>query len=631
MRHRHPVRHGRKAVIGLLLVSAALTGWTQTGTVPDLTRTAAPSSPAPLEPIEVESTVAMPPGVTLNSGQANSLKLIAGEKWVIANVTYRGTAQVAAIELGGPGFSCISCGALDGAREASPFPDGKRALMAGAAAGASDIQHQVVECTPSLQDCREREVLPIVLPRDGLLQGAQNREPRLHPDGKHLTWTEVRMTEGPVMLLAGLERRAKRYVVTSPRVLNPAYRLGSDPTGWEEGGRYYETGGGWLDGGRTLVYRATGSALNYDIWELDLATGHRRKITEDLDYNEMYEGSPDGRTSAYASARGLDRMDVVTRLRRPTFLDTTAFAQIGRAALWNNRRCMNERWLMDREGQRGTYGGQPVVLQDGWVMRGWDWFHDSTRAVITEEPFTPTAGGTGAADVRMRIIRFPARRPTAPRPVVDLDTVDYARWSVPYKDYRGIASRQVRGRKVEGRRSGTATLDFTGTFAAGKWKVRYDRYSDDGRTFLTGTESLATPSPTLLGVWQADLKATGRHPGHLRGRLTITKPAKVKGTVESEVDGVRSSGLPAQADCPGVRQPQLALTAAGTGPGKTVRVRVTARVPEDPTPRPVRDAQVTASGTTVRTDADGYARVPANSGNVTAVAGGFKPASLALP
>ncbi|MEU8120506.1 hypothetical protein AB0C21_17500 [Spirillospora sp. NPDC049024] len=591
--------------------------------------------PAPLEPIEVASTVKMPPGVTLDSGQANSVKLIDHGRWAIANITYQGKAQVGAVKLDGSGgFSCISCGVLDGAREASPFPDGRRALMSGAADGTGDIDHQVVECAPSLHDCRSRTVLPVKLPRDGLKQGAQNREPRLHPDGKHLTWTEVRMTEGPVMLLGGLERRPDGYTVTRPRVLNPAYRLGTDPGGWIEGGRYYETGGGWLDGGRTLVYRATGTALNYDIWELDLATGARRKITEDLDYNEIYEGSPDGGSSAYASARGLDRMDAFTAFQRPTFLDTTAFAQIGRAALWNNRRCMNERWLMDREGQRDGYGGQPVVLRDGWVIRGWDWFPDGTRAVVTEEPFTPKAGGGSPGDVRMEIIRFPSRHPTAPKPAVDLDTVDYARWSVPYGDYRGLASRQVHGKKAKGRRSGTATFDFTGTFMAGRWSVRYDRYSDDGRTFVTGTESLTTPSPTLVGTWAADLKATGEHPGYLRGRFTVYKPARFRGKVESEVDGVRRSGLPTQADCPGVKQPPLEVAPVSAG-AKGIVVRVTARVPEDPRARPVTGATVTAGGMRAVTGDDGIARlrVPAagpGGVRVVAAAGGFRSASTVV-
>ncbi|MBG0816497.1 hypothetical protein [Planomonospora sp. ID82291] len=180
-------------------------------------------------------------------------------------------------------------------------------------------------------------------------------------------------------------------------------------------------------------------------------------------------------------------------------------------------------------------------------------------------------------------------------------------------------------------------LRFTGTFLAGRWEVRYDRYSDDGRTFLTGTESLTTPGPTLLGIWRADLQATGRHSGRLRGELTVTRPAKVTGTVTSDVDGVRSSGLPTQADCPGTKQPPLILGPIRIGDPANGRipltVEVTARVPEDPTLRPVTGATVTVGGAQATTDDQGVARLVLPAGErlrLTAAAGGFRPVSTEL-
>ncbi len=121
--------------------------------------------------------------------------------------------------------------------------------------------------------------------------------------------------------------------------------------------------------------------MNYDIWLLDTATGDRRPLTSDLDYNEAGEIAPDGRTTYFSSARGLNRMTVFTQLVRPALIDSASFGQIGRVSLWNNRRCMNEPWLMDTAigQQEGGYSGQPIVIDPAWTIRGWSWFDDSTR------------------------------------------------------------------------------------------------------------------------------------------------------------------------------------------------------------------------------------------------------------
>ncbi|MBG0816496.1 hypothetical protein [Planomonospora sp. ID82291] len=597
-----------------------------------------PVQPPPFEPVEVDREIALPAGVRLSSSQG--VKLAPDGRHLVMGIVYRGEEQVGVMLPDGSGFSCVTCGRLKTARGTEIFPDGGKLWVErvpagsgapGASGGTGDIHYSVLECAPSVYDCRTSELVPVRFPVPGLKQGAQNRAVQIHPDGRHLRWTEVRALEGARMTIGRLERRADRYVVTGPRVANPAFTLGDDPADWVAAGSYYEAGQ-WLDGGRTLKIGATGSALNYDIFTLDLATGERRRITTDTDYNEGTDGSPDDRWLAYTSARGLDRMDVFTQLRRPPFIDMASFAQIGRVGLWNNRRCMNERWLMDREGQRGTYGGQPVITEDAWAIRSWSWYPDGTRALIAEEHVTPRTGTAGhRPDIRVRVLRLPSRTPTEPTPVVDLDDIDLARSTVPAGDYTAVAARQVRGEVVHGEHSGTAEPTFTGTFLAGRWAVRYERYSDDGRSFVTGTESLTTPLASSVATWKADLKVTGRDNGYLRGDLTVRRPATFSGTVESEVNGRRLEGVPTQADCPGIQQPRLSVTRAGTGPGDTVRVRVTAQVAEDPVPRPVRDARVTAQGATVRTDGDGHALVPATARSVAAAAGGFKPAVLPLP
>lgn len=599
-------------------------------------------APPPLEPFEIEATIPLPPEVltpsTTGTGDSRAFggKLTPDEQHVVVHVEVGGETHAGVMKLDGSAFQCLTCGAFARSGGLQPFPDGLRALVNLGGNGIGDLQFAVLECAPSLYDCQTKRTSPVRFPIPGILSGAQNRGAQLHPDGEHLKWNEVRIAEGEIMTVGRLERAASDYVVAPLAVLNPAYELGDDLDDWVAGGRYYELGE-WTDGGAGIKYGTTTTAGNYDIWELDLASGARRQVTRDLDYNELYDLSPDGAWIAYSSPRGLDRMDVFTQLVRPPYLEMAAFPAIGRVGLWNNRRCMNERWLMDRAGQREGYAGQPIVIEENWVIRGWSWFADGTRALVAEErlPNEPLPSEPYER-ARLRILRFPARAPTAPQPVVPLAGIDLS-WAVPYGEYQGMTSRPVTGRVLPGRAAGTATLDFTGSFITGTWSVRYDGYSDDGLSFVSGSESVDAGNALLDVTWSADLTVSGARNGLLRGALAITGPGRFTGAIESEVDGVRFEQVPVQADCPGVRQPPLAITstlrAPRPGGGWWVLARVTAQVPEDPTPRPVRHATVESGGATALTDAYGWALVEAPGAapaEVDAHAGGFLPASAAL-
>ncbi|WP_224245511.1 TolB-like translocation protein [Hyalangium gracile] len=612
--------------------------------------------PPPLEPIEVEQEIPVPPEVSASDYAA---RLLPDARHVL--LTFRqadGLSQLATLRRDGGGFQCLTCGLELSSRGAlgdvAPFQDMRRLMIstqeapAGVEAlrplfGKGDIQAYILECAPSLLDCQQRAMLPVRHPADGFLQGVQNREHRLFPDDRHVLWTEVGVLDGPRMILGQLVRHASEYVVIEPRVFNPPYQLGEGPEGWTLGGRHFEANEIGL-GGRTVMYQSQGSALNGDVFEFDLATGLHRRVTHHLDYSELSFPSPDGTRLAYTSARGLERTNVFTQVVRPSLIDMVAWSQLGRLALWNNRQCLNEMWLMDRQGERGTYGGQPLLLEEGWTLaRKFDWFPDGTRALIKEE----RVGGKGKPGTwqRLRILRFPARAPTPPVPIVDISTLELERTTVPYDAYTGLAARQVPGRTIHGQHSGTATLTFLGSFSGGSWRVRYSDYSDDGESFLSGTESLTTPSPILLGRWEADLTVRGRNTGFLRGTLTLLgalaehERIPFQGQVVSEVNGHRLEGVPTQDSCPLTPQPPLELLEAratgSTAGWAEVTVRVAARVADDPTARPVLGATVSIAGREVETNAEGVAllALPATPGEVlhlSARAGSFKPTAAAV-
>lgn len=609
---------------------------------------AAGASPTPpLEPIEVVRTITASDGTRLTSAT-----MLRGDTHLLVERDVGSAHELGVMPREGGAFRCISCDVAPTAKDADAFDDGRRILVqrqegaggvleAGSevnpvGGGLGDLQFTIIECTPSIVDCDSATAMPLNFPIDGLSQGAQIREVAPHPDGEWIKFNEVRTLEGERMTIGRLVRGATEWRVVEPRVLNPAWSMSDDWRDWQDGGRFYESGGGasgrsFAYDGRTLKYGTTTSALNYDVWKLDLATGRRTQVTTDVDYNEMSDSSPDGRWIAASSARGLDRMDVVTEVVRPPFLDNVTFGQIGRIGLFNNRRCMNERWLWatDPGQQRGGYSGQPVVTEDGWLIRGWRWTEDGTGAVIFEERIPSEAQPAApAARTRIRELRFPGRKPRPrPSPARLADLTDL-RWAADYASYHTVSAQDVAGRVVRGPGGGTATLTFSGRFAAGRWEVRFDRYVDEHGRNITGTESLTTSNPLVQATWDAHIvvdHAGRRAAERLDATITVGPQGRFTGSASSTVDGRTRTGLPTQADCPGVRQPRLRLEGVSVRDGSRQRAarvvaEVVADIPEDAVARPVWLATVSGpEGAHARTDHRGRVRLVLRRGTAPAV------------
>lgn len=595
--------------------------------IPD--NTTAP--PPPLQALDVVDTVyfdeiPVPQGTVVKSVDL----LPDGEHWLLG-VTVDGASQLAVSTPDGSGYTCLTCGVATSAEKPEALDDGKRIWFAntsGQTSGAvADYQWSVLECAPDLYHCDDAKVVPVDFPIDSLTslpQGAQNREATPDGDGRYVVWNEVRNLEGTRVTVGHLERRATTYVVTQPRVIQPQYSTAGGPADWVAGGRFYE-GGRFVLGNRFIKFQTTRTALNYDTGLLDLTTGRYRFMTRDLDYNETGDESPDGRWYSYSSARGLDRMDVFTQLVRPPLIDMVAFGQIGRVGLFNNRRCMNEAWLMGFGGQRADgYGGQPLLTEDNWLARKRQWYPDSRTLLLTEQLLPNVAGGVPAGrQYRLRIVRLPVPA-TDPLPVQDLDDVDWSKIGVPASKYRGMASRQVPFHVLHGEVSGRAVLTYLGTFAGGSWTVRYRNYSDDGVNVVSGQESIRVPSAIGVSTYTADLRSTGARVGTMKGRLLIQPSGSATGSITTTINGHTWSGIPSQADCPGMHQPPLQVQVVA-GPGGARIVTVSSEVAEDSRPRPVNGATVTVSAHTYLTDETGTVTVPPGiSGPVAVDAGGFR-------
>lgn len=596
-----------------------------------------PSSSPPLEAFVVEKTIDfdVPAGVAVTGAD-----LSPDGEYLILEVKIDGKTQVAVSDLDGGNYQCISCGVVTNAAKARAFGDNERIWFASTSGqqsaddplgGAGLITYAILECGGSIYSCASPTVRNVEFPSDRgpLASSTQNREAKPDPFGEYVTWTENTPITGPRMSIARLVATETGYTLVDQRIFSPQWDEETEyAQDFVNATRFYE-GASWHAGGRYLKYQTTTTGLNYDIWLLDTATGERRQLTTDLDYNESGDVSPDGTSVYFSSARGADRMDVFTALVRPSLIDSAAFPQIGRVSLWNNRRSMNEPWVMNLDAgqQLGGYSGQPIIIDPDWTIRGWSWFPDSTRALINEQQ-RPDIVTPGAPDTpwRFSVISFPTREATTPLAPVRQDPEAIARWSVPVEDYNPMMGRQVPSRVLKGTHSGTATLHYVGNFASGAYSVTYENYSDDGKTFINGTETVTVVNPIGNATWSADLTSTGERTGYLKGSIKAGRANAFSGTVSSEINGVTYSGVPTQLDYPVIDQPQLAISSFGD------RVRVTATVAEDGEARPVRGATVTVGNVTATTDAQGYVLVVLAPGDsVTASAGGFRSVSSEVP
>ncbi len=108
----------------------------------------------------------------------------------------------------------------------------------------------------------------------------------------------------------------------------------------------------------------------------------------------------------------------------------------------------------------------------------------------------------------------------------------------------------------------------------GTYSVTYDNYSDDGKTFISGTEKVTVVNPIGNATWTADLTSTGERTGYLKGSIKAGKANAFSGTVSSEINGVTYTGVPIQTDFPVINPPpQLAITSFDNSPGDRHRRR----------------------------------------------------------
>lgn len=546
-----------------------------------------------------------------------------------------------------------------------PFPDGKRVFF-----GPYGDPH-VLECLPSIVNCQSKQIFDVDLsgarpagpiPPGGAAGGPAlnlglGARPQLSPDGKWVMFSDIRTDSIEDMILAKLTRGASGYSTSDGVVLNPpgpASPTDQDTKAWSDSTALFESKT-FDDGGRTVTYVQVGGEAggNPDVWKLDLKTGERTRLTANPDWQEDHGASPDGQWDVNTiDARGAHYLDYLSLMPYRSFFDAWEIAPVAQVAVAGAQRrsCapFASRLLPASGDMGGALMGQVLQPYDGGDVRPSGnyqgpgmWKPDGTAVALSTQSFS-TLGGAPYLEVA----HFPARRPTKPLPISSSEPGD---WAPAHTAYHGglAANTDI---TLHGLASGTVTLHYKQNFlTAVDNTATYVNYSDDGKSFLNGTDSVQRSGTSSGGGSTrvaSDLRLSGAHNGSLVRDITyvVGGSPEIRGTSIVVYDGVTHEGIENQSDrCQKIRQrlpgkDHLDVTAERIRDAK-VKVTVAAGFPgagldeQGEDRRPVRGATVTGAGRTATTDDHGVAilNVGRAHTSLTVAAGDtFEPSSVAV-
>lgn len=513
-----------------------------------------PPAPKP-EPFTV-STIPLPENV-LSSILVNYLP---DGKHLIMEVSLAGStkSELAVMKDDGSGFKCLTCGLKEeiGGEMPVPLPDGKRVYTPTG----------ILECSPSILDCKEARILPLVYPAipgsSIVLRIASN----MSPDGIHVACTVI-TTRAGLVLVSELTRiadeKGERYECKNAKVI-AGDKINSDSSGF----RLSVAGAGEVKSftgmGRYLTTSSVFESNNFDLARIDLATGEVNRFTKHFSYDEGTYPSPDGEWVIFQTHRQTTRMDAFGLIPRPLI---AGLPQVAGVAYHRNEEFsgfpLARRYygltMVDKYGDRARlpeegYTGQNLTIaRDNFTLYNhfgnFTWDPTSTHGVFWEQK-DPKKVKAGEQNGRLRMIRFTSRKPSTPLVPFTPDM----KWATSLKDIQWVDATTPEQGTLKGAVSGYAEISTQkpapGSPGEPRRVIKYFNYSDDGVYILNGNESTTTGAFEKEVSWEADIKVTGKRKGLLKAknvkfRITSMSSGTIQAALGShkiEVD--LSKGLP---------------------------------------------------------------------------------------
>ncbi|KAI6081107.1 saponin hydrolase precursor [Hypoxylon rubiginosum] len=462
----------------------------------------------------------------------------------------------------GSPFKCITCGvpqdSSQGKTEALDYPqafrDGRRILAGTNIIDCGEFDLVSDECTPESTFIHPIRWNTAV---DGSGEGGSIRELRLHPDNLHIGFNSFTYDAGKLNQYAYTGRlalnsapttglpMAPRYDLTNVNVLSnndtrniplivdrDQIRINTDAI---TVGEFR----GFSGSGKEATYIGyPRESSNIDVFAVDLATGDVRRLTSHPEYCDPIDISADDEWMAIMDTRGSNRQMFMAGMRNVPPLTDIISTTATSSTRNNGQRRFFQPYLLDHYGDRDDYYGQQVnAAGDGspgsindpqWNGMADPRFSlDVTRLVYWQAlVVSPACGGEnplpcpnstepGGRTERLMVAHFTSRQPV---PVTDIEPLsDTISWGTPYEPGT-VPSRElfISGGvyTLYGTANGSAQVTIVENGDAIETvAVTYESYSDDGLTFLDGTENITVRNPTVTlneVDWYSDLTQRGQ-------------------------------------------------------------------------------------------------------------------------
>jgi hypothetical protein len=497
----------------------------------------------------------------------------------------------------GDPWKCLTCGvpaeqaqSLDPARD---YPhaarNGRQALWGRNILDCGDAPLVSDECTPNTT-----YIYPIYWPistNDSAPSGSM-RELRMHPDDTQMGWSSF--TKGGQNAFFGRLQfnpnpktgspLVPRYdlvnvsILVDPRGRSPIMAEGTQLRLHEEAIIVGELRGFSGAGDEILYIGPTREANNVDLFAVHITTGAVRRLTSHPEYADPIAFSHDNQWFVVMDTRESNRQMWMSGMRYiPPLIDLVTMTAAS-STRNNGARRFFQPVLIDRYGDRGSYFGQRVnaagdgtsgsVNDPNWNGRADPAFSpDGTQIVFWQSLVIPPACGgenplpcpvstaPGGRTYRMMLARLTSRRPAAAAPVYKVP--DMIPWATAFPPGASIPSpyQLPAGHyTLRGKASGIAQVQLTAYPGFEGFKtvaVNYTNYSDDGRHFIHGWESvtltLSEWNPRWNHLdWYSDLTQTGtvratKRTGPGGFHLSIDAMENIfeaNGTLTTTVDGI---------------------------------------------------------------------------------------------
>jgi hypothetical protein len=446
--------------------------------------------------------------------------------------------NIAVVNDDGTDFKTIFSGVIKQHEKANgirimPFQDNKRALLGD----------YVLECSPDIDHCEKVELVPIEYPWQVDTDPHTTHrwsEIIIAPDNEHMSWTMLRTDVGAANGLGILKREGGKYIIENPQIIssfdsfkadeaNPGYLIPQVMRGGEVKQ--------FVRGGTAISLVGAKDGATPDSVVQDLLTGEVTQITKTPGYDETTMFSPDERLGIVMSTRGSKKTDpaIFGLMPRPHSLVTTGGLSLvlymyAVAGVRSFRRGNIGPVLIDIERSMNEAGYQGVLLHDPeeeWVYMSPISWHPGGKKAMWMELVRGSFGTEGGLQTRVRKVALHDYRPQAPVAIQRTpDDIPYGIKNISGRlDQLFAFDSSIEGR-IAGKHSGYVEVKTQGRDLlrgiAGSSKATYANFSDDGKTFYNGIESVVN-SFMSDNVYEADLDMVGEQQGEMKLRATFSQ------------------------------------------------------------------------------------------------------------